>query len=589
MACYSMSVKICSGQKGGSAVASAAYQSGQTLYNAADGRTKNYDGKERVLETNIILPANAPDWMHDRAKLWSEVERKEGPAGRYARKTIVSLPSELSKSQIKQLAQKIAISYAEQGMVCDYAIHIPDKTQNPRNVHMHILTTVRPINPDGTWGAKSKTIMCRDANGNLIKTKRDKNGKQRYKQQKIKSTDWDETRALVRWRYNIAYLTNQAYEQAGLNIRVSEQSYKVLGINKLPTKHMGYKNAEQERRGVRTRIGDYNRRVRARNARVAQNEQKITDLAYSIDQINVQKQKIKEAEQNARSKAIRRKKRGPVFARSHTSPFVLRNLQQRQNANDSRSTPNPFLLRQSNGYQLGERRRVSDYDALRNGGDKIKLITWHDLTKGQRRDALAQLNDMPAWRKASNNQKARFGSQSMFATSSRGRAVALYPLGRDVSKFKPGDVITPQQMRNDCTSACGDAKNSLMGAANSICAFFDEQKRPQDHLKAAAKSVKDVAQAPVKIIQDVITNPITGLLKAPLRAASAASSAASAATHTVAAAVKTGIKADGKANTAASGGGFSSHHGSSRDEDDWDNLLTDADKAERREKQLYRI
>lgn len=547
MACYSMSVKICSGQKGGSAVASAAYQSGQTLYNAADGRTKDYDGKERVLDANIVLPANAPDWMHDRQKLWSAVEQKEGPAGRYARKTIVSLPAELSKSQIKQLAQNIAISYAEQGMVCDYAIHIPDKTQNPRNVHMHILTTVRPINPDGSWGAKSKTIMCRDANGNLIKTKKDKNGKQRYKQQKIKSTDWDETRALVRWRYNIAYLTNQAYEQAGLNIRVSEQSYKVLGINKLPTKHLGYKNADQERRGVRTRIGDYNRRVRARNARVAQNEQKITDLAYSIDHTNAQKQKIKEADQNARSKAIRRKKRGPVFARTHSSTFGLRSLQKRANANDSRSTPNPFLLSGSDGHQLGERRRVSNHDALRNGGDKIKLLSWHDLTINQRRDALAQLNNMPAWQKASDEQKARFGRQSMFATSSRGHAVAMYPLGRDVSRYKPGDVITPRQMRSDCAStsgASGDAKNSLASAANSICDFFDERKKPLDHIKTAAQNVKAVAQAPIKIAQDILSNPITGLLKAPLRIASAANAAYTAINNTAAAAAKSIVRPD---------------------------------------------
>lgn len=549
MACYSMSVKICSGQKGGSAVASAAYQSGQKLYDDADGKIKDYDGKERVLDTNIVLPDNAPDWMYDRQKLWSAVEQKEGPAGRYARKTIVSLPAELSKSQIKQLAQNIAISYAEQGMVCDYAIHIPDKTQNPRNVHMHILTTVRPINPDGSWGAKSKTIMCRDANGNLIRTKKDKNGKQRYKQQKIKSTDWDETRALVRWRYNIAYLTNQAYEQAGLNIRVSEQSYKVLGINKLATKHLGYKNAEQERRGVRTRIGDYNRAVRARNLRVAQNEQKITDLAYSIDHTNAQISINKEAEQNARAIRRRRKKRGPVFARTHSSPFVLRNLQQRQNANDSRSTPNPFLLHQSDGHQLGERRRVSDFDALRNGGGEIKLITWHDLTKDQRRDALAQLNNMAVWRNASDEQKARFGRQSMFATATSAdrRAVALYPLGRDATKYKPGDMITLQQMRTDCasaSSASGDAKNSLASAANSIGDFFDERKKPLDHIKTAAQNVKAVAQAPVKIAQDIISNPITGLLKAPLRIASAANAAYTAINNTAAAAAKTIVRPD---------------------------------------------
>lgn len=162
------------------------------------------------------------------------------------------------------------------------------------------------------------------------------------------------------------------------------------------------------------------------------------------------------------------------------------------------------------------------------------------------------------------------------------------------TRYKPGDNITAQDLQADCraayqnSSAGRDAGRALKSAADSVCAFFDEQKRPKDHLKAAAKSIKDAAQAPVKIAQDIISNPIAGLLKAPLRAASAASSAASAATHTVAAAVKTGISKSGdKANTAASGGGFSSQRG--RDDDDWDNLLTDADKAERREKQLYRI
>ena len=177
-----------------------------------------------------------------------------------------------------------------------------------------------------------------------------------------------------------------------------------------------------------------------------------------------------------------------------------------------------------------------------------------------------------------------------------GGRVAMYPLGSGVSRYKPGDNITAQDLQADCRSAYAnssagrDAGRALKSAANSIGDFFDPQKRPKDHLKAAAKSIKDAAQAPVKIAQDIISNPIAGLLKAPLRAASAASSAASAATHTVAAAVKTGISKSGdKANTAASGGGFSSQRGSSRDDDDWDNLLTDADKAERREKQLYRI
>ena len=138
MACYSYNVKICSGKKGGSAVASAAYQSGQKLYNATDGKNKDYDGKERVLDTNIILPDNAPDWMRDRSKLWSSVELKEGPAGQYCRKHIIALPCELSTKQLKELAQQIASDFAKQGMVADYAIHYDP--HDIKNIHMHIMT-----------------------------------------------------------------------------------------------------------------------------------------------------------------------------------------------------------------------------------------------------------------------------------------------------------------------------------------------------------------------------------------------------------------------------------------------------------------
>lgn len=99
-------------------------------------------------------------------------------------------------------------------------------------------------------------------------------------------------------------------------------------------------------------------------------------------------------------------------------------------------------------------------------------------------------------------------------------------------------------MRSDCTSASGDVKNSLTSAANSICGFFDERKKPLDHIKTAAQNIKAVAQAPVKIAQDIISNPISGLLKAPLRIASAASAAYSAVNNTAAAAAKTIVRPD---------------------------------------------
>lgn len=39
--------------------------------------------------------------------------------------------------------------------VADLAIH-NESDEGNRNIHAHIMTTVRPLNENGTWGAKSK-------------------------------------------------------------------------------------------------------------------------------------------------------------------------------------------------------------------------------------------------------------------------------------------------------------------------------------------------------------------------------------------------------------------------------------------------
>ena len=36
------------------------------------------------------------------------------------------------------------------------------------NLHIHILLTLRPLNEDGTWGAKSRKEYVLDADGNRI-------------------------------------------------------------------------------------------------------------------------------------------------------------------------------------------------------------------------------------------------------------------------------------------------------------------------------------------------------------------------------------------------------------------------------------
>ena len=52
-------------------------------------------------------------------------------------------------------------------MCADIALH----DRNDGNPHCHILLTMRPLNEDTTWGAKSKKEYILDKNGEKVKLK----------------------------------------------------------------------------------------------------------------------------------------------------------------------------------------------------------------------------------------------------------------------------------------------------------------------------------------------------------------------------------------------------------------------------------
>ena len=69
IAIYHCSIKIISRGKGESAVAAAAYRSGEKLTNDYDGTTHDFTRKGGVVHTEILLPDNAPREYADRSML----------------------------------------------------------------------------------------------------------------------------------------------------------------------------------------------------------------------------------------------------------------------------------------------------------------------------------------------------------------------------------------------------------------------------------------------------------------------------------------------------------------------------------------
>ncbi|MCM8651451.1 MobA/MobL family protein [Lactiplantibacillus sp. E932] len=252
MAIFHISFSNISAGKGRSAIASAAYRSGEKLFDDKECRRYFY-ARSVMPESFILTPKNAPEWASDREKLWNEVEKNDRKSNsRYAKEFNVALPVELSESEQKELLTKyVQENFVDQGMVADVAIHC----DHPDNPHAHVMLTNRPFNPDGSWGLKAKTQYIKDENGKQLLTKSGF-----PKQRKIWLVDWDKREKINEWRHNWATSVNQSLAQKNIPDRISEKSFVDQGIQETPTQHEGINSQRKNRKA-------FNQQVRAqRNA-----------------------------------------------------------------------------------------------------------------------------------------------------------------------------------------------------------------------------------------------------------------------------------------------------------------------------------
>ena len=285
MAIYHLSCSIKTGPTQ-SAVAASSYISGETIYSNRDQETKRYGRVERILDPGgIMTPEHTPDGIIDRTSLWNTVEALDGRRGQMCRSWNIALPHELSFDQQRELAQEfIRREFISRGMIADWAIH---NSTEGENVHLHVLTTMRPIvqGQDGCWkfGAKARSVTERDSSGKAICIGRDKTGHKRYKKRKVSTTDWNEKDTLSAIRAGWAAVANECLARAGSSERIDHRSYADQGIQRLPTVHMGYAATAMERRGERSARGDVNRSIRAWNREFNEQLRRIDELRAAIE------------------------------------------------------------------------------------------------------------------------------------------------------------------------------------------------------------------------------------------------------------------------------------------------------------------
>ena len=278
IAIYHCNISIVSRGKGKSAVAAAAYRSGEKLTNEWDGMTHDYTRKGGVVHTEILLPPNAPPSFSDRSTLWNSVElyEKAGNA-QLAREIDAALPIELSREeQIRLVREYCSSQFVSRGMCVDFAIHDTDSG----NPHCHIMLTMRPLDERGAWAAKSKKEYDLDENGERIRLPSGK-----YKARKVDLTGWNDKGNALLWRKAWADISNAYLERAGHPERIDYRSNAERGIDELPTVHMGVAACQMEKKGIATEKGELNRNIRKANRLIREIRAQIGKLKEWIGEL----------------------------------------------------------------------------------------------------------------------------------------------------------------------------------------------------------------------------------------------------------------------------------------------------------------
>ena len=199
MASFHFSAQVFKRSKGHSAVAAAAYRGRCQLQDDRTGQVQDYRRKEGLHHSEILLPEGAATFLGDRERLWNHVEAVEKRAdAQLARELNMALPSELNDAERLDLVRNFAREqFVARGMVVDFAIHhpAPGSTGDQRNIHAHLMLTLRRATPSGL--------------------------------DRVKTREWNSEEMLKGWRAAWSDSQNRALERGGHRARVDHRRLDV--------------------------------------------------------------------------------------------------------------------------------------------------------------------------------------------------------------------------------------------------------------------------------------------------------------------------------------------------------------------------
>ena len=511
----------------------------------------------------------------------------------YARKLVIALPDELTTAQKIGAAEDLAQFFAQQGMCADWALH--DMHEKNGNPHLHFMLTTRPFLPGSEWGQKRKRGYKLDENGEKIPVL-DKNGRQKIGahgrkmwQREDVRLDWGSKKWLNESKKKWETICNERLKIAGKSARVDFNYNKKHGL--LAQKHLGPVNARLERDGIRTEAGDYNRAVSLFNLTQLEGEMK--------NAIRNQRKRIIARRRAAERDRDRARLGGldtlQDLSRSgeqlHGVPDLRGGGVASPSADaDGRAAAPDLQLQRAHGGRVGlpgngSRGKKSNrkYHSLRplaatRGRGRVDLTLnrccavvedWAGLTRDEHRAMMCVLREAGFFRLPEREQ-GYMGAHALYLRDARG-GIHLYA-GAEATTLKPGQRLTGRDLvimsrtaragaisskepfqsavmthKADTLTACQSAAKQATASASqgggkreAVGRALDDafnllDSDPKKHLKEAGKAAVEAAKTPAKMARDIISNPLSGLIKAPFRMAEGAANLGKAAAHAAAA------------------------------------------------------
>ena len=287
MPCPHNEISIVQRSQQQSAVAAAAYQSGEKLFCEYDQEVKHYQKKRGIVHNEILLPANAPPEYADRNTLWNAAEAVEKQwNSQLARRWVLTIPKEIPPDQYAVLVREFCEQqFVSKGMIADFAIHDPHPPGH--NPHAHVMLTMRAMDEHGKWLPKSRKVYDLDENGERIKLPSG-----RWKSHKEDTVDWNDQKYCEIWRHEWEVIQNRYLEANDRPERVDLRSYARQGLDIIPTVHEGAAVRQMEKRGIQTNIGNLNREIRAANRLMKSIRQLIQNLKGWITELGEKRKEL---------------------------------------------------------------------------------------------------------------------------------------------------------------------------------------------------------------------------------------------------------------------------------------------------------